>query len=471
MIDLYNNLLYFLSFAIAATCVYWIVPRRFRSLGLLCTNILFYTVCAGWYIIFVLVAGLWSFHCAKKINEDRQGIQRKKWLLSGIIALLLLLCFFKYWTPSQSLIGQLLDGCVDFNIIQIVLPLGMSYYILKSISYLVDVYKKKIDCEGDVINYLAYVSFYGQIVSGPIQRYEQWKSEIMKEMPTKNWKDGFYHVLLGLFMKLVIANRLCDFITATIQAVDSASGLQLWLCFFLYSIYIYCDFAGYSYIAIGVTHFHGLDCIANFNRPYFSKNIREFWNRWHISLSSWLRDYVYIPLGGNRKGKFRRVLNVMITFVTCGIWHGSTLSFAVWGGYHGVVNALTPKRKNDESNHFKNAIRIIWTLMIVSAGWVFFASPTLGTALAFFKGMFTRLSFDMSTIQESILPFTGNNNCLAYFITVLVFIFILFLKEADDEYGFLSRTKVASFLWQVFLLSSILLFGVFGASSFIYAGF
>lgn len=469
MSDLYSNLLYFLLFSLFSTIIFWITPKKHRGVVLLCLNFLFYTLCAGWYVMFVFSVGAWSFLCAKEISKNENIKDRKKWLTWGIVPTLLTLCFFKYWAPVWSVVGGMLDNAERFNILRVVLPLGMSYYILKSISYMIDVFREKVVCERNPINYLAYVSFFGQIVSGPIQRYEQWYREWNKVRPTKTYINGFYHIMMGLFMKLVIANRLVGFIDVTFTSPNDAGGLQLWLGFFLYAVYIYCDFAGYSHIAIGVTNFLGLDCIDNFNRPYYSNNIREFWNRWHISLSSWLKDYVYIPLGGNRKGPARRVLNVMITFLTCGIWHGSTMSFVVWGGYHGVANILT-KKKNDGQNN-RLFLRIVYNFLIVATGWIFFASPTLKDALLYFKGMFTRLSITASSAEKAILPFTNNNTCLAFFITVVFFILVLFFKEANDEFNFLPKNKTTSFIWQVFIMASVLLFGVFGANSFIYAGF
>ncbi len=470
MSSLYGNLLYFLFFSILATCFYWITPKKYKSITLLCLNIMFYSLCAGWYIGFVLVTGLWTYLCAKKISENKDKRLRKRWLQLGIVPVVIVLCLFKYWTPAWSMLGEMLSQMENFNIVKLILPLGMSYYILKSISYMVDVYKKIIPCENNLFNYLSYISFYGQIVSGPIQRYEQWGKEFKKEKPTKSYVDGFYHITAGLFMKLVIANRLVQYITSTFATPESAEGLQLWIGFFLYAIYIYCDFAGYSHIAIGVTNFLGLDCIDNFNKPYYSTNIREFWNRWHISLSSWLRDYVYIPLGGNRKGPARRVLNVMITFLTCGIWHGSTMSFVVWGAYHGVANVLTPKTIGSVSI-VKRLFQSFLTFLIVAAGWIFFASSTLESAFMYFEGMFTRLSINSTSIGESLLPLTGDMTCVAFFLTVIFFITVLFLKESIDMYGLVRRTKTTSFIWQVFVLVSILLFGVFGDNSFIYAGF
>ena len=472
MTELDSNLLYFLLFSLAAAGLYRLTAKKYRSAVLLCLNLLFYALCAGWYAGCILAVGGWSFFCSGKIDTAEDTGTRKKWLVWGIVPFVLTLCFFKYWTPAWTLAGKMLAENPDgIGIIRILLPLGMSYYILKAISYLADVYRGKVHSGRNPVDYLAYVSFFGQIVSGPIQRYEQWESECKKEQSSKSFVDGFYRITIGLFMKLVIANRLSQFVSLTFADPGAAGGLQLWLGFFFYAFYIYCDFAGYSHIAIGVTNCLGIDCAENFNKPYFSRNIREFWSRWHISLSSWLRDYIYIPLGGNRKGRARRVLNVLITFLICGIWHGSTLSFIVWGIFHGIANVLSRKPQTDHRPSFSNLLLQTGTFMTVATGWIFFASPTLKDALFYFKGMFTRLSLSSAAIGNALLPFSGDNTCVALFLTVVFFIIVLFVKEMLDEYKFLRRTRTSSFLWQVFLVASVLLFGVFGSNAFIYAGF
>ncbi len=345
----------------------------------------------------------------------------------------------------------------------------MSYYILKSISYLADIYYKKIYSEKDVVAFLAYVTFFAQIIAGPIQRYKEWYKN-MNAKPSVGIASGYYYIVIGLFMKVVIANRLSSYVTGTFADPSAMSGLQLWLGFFLYAFYIFFDFAGYSNIAVGVTQLFGIDCVKNFKRPYLAVNIKDFWSRWHISLSTWLRDYIYIPLGGNRKGKVRKVINVMITFLISGMWHGSTLNFIVWGGYHGIFNTIYGG-KIQQTGKFKHFANIVLTFLVVSCGWVFFATETLGDSVEYFKGMFTRVSFDMASIQSAILPFTGDNTCLAFFLVAVTFIAVYILKELNDEFRIVSPNVVTSFLWQVFILSSVILFGSFGATSFIYAGF
>ena len=468
--NLSTNLLYLIFYSVISACAFWACPRKWREICLLLFNIVFYTVCCKWYVLFILFAGVWSWYSAKRL--DTADANRKGWLWAGIVPLVLILCTFKYWTPLTDFISGFVSNDSLIGFARIALPLGMSYYILKSISYLADVYNGKIQSERNLISYLTYVSFFAQIIAGPIQRYSQWKEEINRDAPVKNAKNGYYHIVSGLFMKVVIANRLGDYVMGIMNDPVGANGVQLWIGFFLYAVYIYCDFAGYSHIAIGITNFFGLDCIDNFKMPYLSRNIKEFWNRWHISLSTWLRDYIYIPLGGNRKGEVRRIFNLMVTFLVSGMWHGSTWNFVVWGGYHGALNALTPKKLVGlGSNRLKIIALTVLNAFLVAVGWIFFATPTISAAGEYFKGMVTRLSLDMSSIQMAILPITMDNTCIASFGTVMMFIVIGAVKEINDRYQIVKSKEWMSYCWQIFMLTSILLFGMFGKSSFIYAGF
>ena len=456
-------MLYLIGFAVVAAGLFACMPAKSRWLYLTAINLLFYALVCGWSVICIALTSVWSWGIASRLAASR----RKKLLLAlGIIPLLLMLCTFKYWNNLSPLTGAAM----------ILLPLGMSYYVSKSISYLMDVYRNKYEHDTDAFRYLSYVSFFGQIIAGPIQRYDQWIGGTAVQRPVRNFglcrnfQRAYYHFVVGLFMKVVIANRLAGFVTEVMNSPADSSGVQLWLTFFLYAVYIYSDFAGYSHIAIGITNLFGIECADNFRRPYLSLNIREFWTRWHISLSFWLRDYVYISLGGNRKGAFRRALNALITFLVCGIWHGSTLNYAFWGVYHGVLNVLTPKNMRWNGG-LGRICGTLLTIMLVCVGWVFFSTPNFTAAGSFFAGMFTRLSLDMNAISSAILPFTYDSTCIAFFLVVSFFIAAGIIKEVNDHYHVIKVRGWMSFAWQVFLLTSVMIFGQFGSSSFIYAGF
>lgn len=461
MEDLSTNLLLFLAFSVIAVFVYKLTKEEYKKYILLSINIIFYYFCSAKFLAIMIFSGLWSFIVALNMSNSDNPKNR---LLLGILPLVGVLCIFKYWNPLVSILP-----CEWNGVASLLLPIGMSYYILKSISYLFDVYYLKIDPERDVFSYLAYITFFAQIIAGPIQRYEEWKKQIQTNR-TVGFKTGYYFIVSGLFMKVVIANRMANYVTSVFDAPSSMSGLQLWMVFFLYAFYILFDFAGYSNIAIGVTQCFGIDCIKNFKRPYLAYNIKDFWGRWHISLSTWLRDYVYIPLGGNRNGKNKKYINIIFTFLVSGMWHGSTWNFIVWGGYHGILNILLGGKivKDYSLKYFG---RVLLTFLFVCVGWVFFATKSFEDAVGYLEGMIMRLSINMDNIQSAILPFTNDNTCLSYFLVLLIFLMAQAIKDLNDEYGFIKKNKIISFIWQVFILSSIILFGVFNNTSFIYAGF
>ena len=461
MSELSTNLFQLLAFAAIALAFYKITKNKYKDYVLLLFNIIFYYLCSPKYLIIMLLSSIWAYFMALYILNAKN---RKIQLALGLIPVAGILCTFKYWNPFMLIFANKWGG-----VISLLLPIGMSYYILKSISYLFDVYYNKIKPERNIVSYLAYVTFFAQIIAGPIQRYKEWKEQINSNTSI-GFKTGYYYIVSGLFMKTVIANRMSGYVIDTFNSPESMSGMQLWMGFFLYAFYIFFDFAGYSNIAIGITQCFGIDCIKNFNRPYLSYNIKDFWGRWHISLSTWLRDYIYIPLGGNRNGKIRKYINVMITFLVSGMWHGSTWNFIIWGAYHGLLNIFYGGKIMRSYNPWYFS-KVILTFILVCIGWVFFATKTFNDAISYFEGMFTRVSFDMNSIQSAILPFTNDNTCLSYFLVLFAFLIIQIAKELNDEYNIIKRNNILSFIWQVFILSSIILFGIFNNASFIYAGF
>lgn len=466
--SLYSNMFCFIAFAVMAALVYRCIPAKWRHYLLTIADITFYALCCGGYLIVMLAVAGWTYYCSKQLHHTRN---RKRWLAAGIVPTVASLATFKYSVPLASLLSTILSDQASLSIARLLIPLGMSYYALKAISYLYDIYKGKYDAGSSLWQYLAYLTFFGQIIAGPIQRYDQWREASAQSPQRSDWSVAYALLLRGLFLKLVIAYRIAPYVTETLAQTATAGGLNLWFCFVLYALYIYADFAGYSYIAIGVTRLFGIHCPDNFSLPYFSANVREFWSRWHISLSTWLRDYIYIPLGGNRLGNGRRVTNLLSTFAVSGLWHGSTLNFLLWGLYHGLLNALSSKRPSAQHFSWHEWGSAIGTFLLVSVGWVLFATPDLHSAGQFFWGMLSRTSISMASIQAAILPFTGDNTCLSHFLVLLLLAGIYMAVEFVQRYQLVRSTSWRSYVWQVFLLTSLLLFGQLGNVSFIYAGF
>lgn len=468
-VDLVGNVLYLLLFALATMAVYYALPGKGKQVFLFIVSTLFYALSDCKMALVLVLTVVWTWFCSHRIQKAHS----KGWMAAGVASVAAMLFFFKYhqfFLPSvQTLLGRFgLAG----DALTILMPLGVSYYSFKAVSYVVDVYKGKYEAEKNILWYASYLLYFPEIVSGPISRYNDFKGAMNRTVTFsgQNVEEGFYLIIKGLFMKLVIANRLVDYIDRVFEGYIRYTGLALWVAVVFYTIRLYCDFAGYSSIAIGISRLLGLHKVDNFVRPYFAVDIRDFWDRWHISLSSWLKDYIYIPLGGSRCAKWRSKLNVLIVFAVSGLWHGSGLNFLVWGLYHGLLNILTPKRKQQPTG-FKKCGLVLLNFCAVAFGWIFFGLPSLGDACRYIGCMFTNLSFTMADIQSVVSPFTGDNTCVAFGLVTMFFVGCLFFREWYEEKRKLSVDTVAKMPWQVFLLSSVMLFGNFGASGFIYANF
>lgn len=345
----------------------------------------------------------------------------------------------------------------------IIAPIGISFYSLQAISYLIEVYKDNKKYEIDFLLFASAISLFSTIASGPIERLDVLIPQIKNDLKydSDKAKEGMQFICEGLFKKLVIANRIVEYIDKVYANPNSYNGLSIFIAIFLYSIQIYCDFSAYSDIALGSAKLIGLDLTNNFNYPYFSKSIKEFWRRWHISLSSWLRDYVYIPLGGNKVSKMNKYLNILITFLASGLWHGLGLTYIIWGLIHGILNTINIKFKN-------NILSTLITFTLVSFAWIFFRSNDINTILGIFNGLFTRFSLSYSSIVNSIIIFKGDINSAPYALITLLMILVLIIKEYMNLYKpNLYKENIYLFL----IIMFIVLFGTNGSGSFIYQGF
>ena len=302
---------------------------------------------------------------------------------------------------------------------------------------------------------------------GPIERAKYFLPQLKDgcRFEEKLFAEGIERLIIGFFKKLVIADRLASYVSTVFDAPLSYPALASIMAAFFYSIQIYCDFSGYSDLAIGMAQMFGIRTKENFSYPYFSKNIKEFWKRWHISLSSWLRDYVYIPLGGSRKGKHRTKLNLMITFLVSGLWHGSSWSFVFWGGLHGLWNMISSPKK-EPVPVCRQILQTLLTFCGVTFTWVFFRAETLTAALTMIKHGVLDFGISIAQITASLLPFTGDNTCAAHFL--IICLLILFLAVFDWRR---SRGKGTSMAWMAVMLAVTLLLGKFGNSSFLYGQF
>ncbi|WP_295670701.1 MBOAT family O-acyltransferase [uncultured Mucilaginibacter sp.] len=334
------------------------------------------------------------------------------------------------------------------------LPIGISFYTFHSLSYTIDIYHKKIEPTRDYIAYASFVCFFPQLVAGPISRAKDMLPKLLRkrEIDAEKMTSGLSQMILGFFKKMVVADSIGVMVDSTYSNLHVVSDLQILFATVFYSFQIYCDFSGYTDIALGLGKMFGIELRVNFNRPYFSRNFSEFWERWHISLSSWLRDYLYIPLGGNRKGKLFTYRNLMITMLLGGLWHGASYNFIIWGGLHGLYLVVQRQFK------FKlpNAIAIVLTFALTTLAWVFFRSHSFN---------------DSIYIIKHIVHMKSHQVLLQFEIAKLVYVILVLLAMDIFFFNYFEKNSYKSFIINIVLLVHIILFATFSSNAFIYFQF
>ena len=398
----------------------------------------------------------------------------KRILTVGVLLTLLPLVFFKYFNfvnDSISDVIAMFGGQFQLVGLNWAIPVGISFFTFQALSYLWDVYYKKQEVEHDFLIYALFVSFFPSIVSGPINRASLIIPQLKNLRPYFDYNKavtGLRMLLWGMFMKVVVADRVALYVDKVLPDYLHYTGTSCLIASVLYTFQIYADFAGYSLMAIGVGKVLGFELTENFRRPYFSVSVTDFWHRWHISLSTWLKDYVYIPMGGSRCSKLRNYWNIFVTFLVSGIWHGANWTFIVWGCMHGVCQILEKMLGLQKCNNGRlgRAIKIFVTFMVVNFAWIFFRMPTLTDAC----GVIARI-FDFSL---SIKPFMPSNTDILLSIMGLT---MLFIKDYFDEYRptslvvFNNRRVLVRWVAYVIIFVMIMLTGVLGADQFIYVSF
>ncbi len=391
------NSLDFLFFIIPVFIVYWLLPnKKHRNLFLLISSYFFYMQWEWKYLILILISSSVDYFCAKKIYTS---INKKLYLGISIFTNLGILFVFKYYNffleSFITLFGIYNESSLLY--INLLLPIGISFYTFQTLSYSIDVYFNRMKPVNNIINFFLYVSFFPQLVAGPIERANYLINQIKKEkiINTKIMDMGVSLILVGLFKKIVIADNLAYYVDDIFANYQNYDGGVLILGLVYFSFQIYCDFSGYSDIAIGTARLFGIELNLNFKFPYHSKNISEFWKRWHISLSTWFRDYVYIPLGGSKNSRLNTYRNLLIVFTLSGLWHGANLTFIFWGLYHVILYYIwiIMKLRFKFNSKIFDLMSIIYTYITVTIGWVFFRSETINDAFNYLKLSIIKLNF------------------------------------------------------------------------------
>lgn len=501
---LFNSIDFLIFFPIVLL-VYFVIPKKIRYIWLLVASYYFYMCWNPVYIVLILVSTVLTYLCGVLVGRIREiaNISRKKQtgFMRLVLALSLLLnigilIYFKYTNFLLEAINPLLE-CLHIGAVSafdIILPVGISFYTFQAIGYTIDVYRGKIEAEKNILKYALFISFFPQLVAGPIERSENLLKQI-REIPRRKLWDyqrvtsGFMTMVWGFFLKIVIADRIAVLVNTVFGNYEQYQMTALWTAAIAFAIQIYCDFAGYSTIAIGAAKVLGFELIENFNTPYFARSVVDFWRRWHISLSGWFRDYVYIPLGGSHCGKLKRYRNILITFGVSGLWHGANWTYLVWGLLHGIYQivekeleplmAVVHKKCHTKTESFGyKFMQGVITFVLVDLAWVFFRAESLQQAVHYIQRMFCYRDW-WSLFDQSIYSLglgIQEMHILSMAILALMVVEILKYRQKLTLTAFLEKQWIV-FRWGVLLLLIYMcvVFGYYGpgfqSSQFIYFQF
>ena len=492
------NSVSFLIFLSLVLLFYFIIPGKWRSGWLLLVSLLFYMSFHPKYLVVIAFVTAVSYFAALWAEKEKENEKRKKMLITaGVFTAAAVLVLFKYTEFILDNLNRVL-GLVHVgeisNPFSFVMPVGVSYFTFQVISYMVDVYKGKIATEKNFVVYALYVSFFPKIISGPIERGEHFLPQIHNCKNFKLWDgtrvfEGIVIMALGYFQKMVVADRLAIFTGEVFKNYTILGSVELFVAAAAFYIQLYTDFAGCINIAAGAAKIMGFTLTENFNAPFFSGSIREYWSRWHISLSNWLRDYIYIPLGGNRKGTAKKYRNLILTFLVSGLWHGANWQYVLWGAIHGcyqvagylcapVVERINEKFHTKTESFSYRMLRIVKCWLLVCLAYVFFKVPTAMDGLRYLGRMFTRWNpwalFDGSLYTYGLSEKYFHFVCIAV-IFVLLVDYLKYKKEITLDVWL--NSQCIWFRWAVLMLMivAIVVCGAYGAAyeaeNFIYFQF
>ncbi|MCE2612440.1 MBOAT family protein [Flavobacteriaceae bacterium D16] len=470
------NSITFLLFLPLVFILYWSLKDKrlvYQNALLLISSYVFY----GWwdwrFLGLIAFSTIVDFITGRVISKSESKRKKKAYLFISVFSNLGLLGFFKYYNFFVSSFEQmLLDLGLSFDTwtLQIILPIGISFYTFQTLSYTIDIYKGRIKHTNDFLSFAVFVSFFPQLVAGPIERASHLLPQFHKK---RNFEyndaiNGLSLIAYGFFKKIVIADRLAIYVNSVFSDIDNANTISLILGVTFFSFQIYADFSGYSLIARGVSKLLGFDLMVNFNRPYLATNIPDFWRRWHISLSTWFRDYLYIPLGGNRVSLLRNYNNLLIVFLVSGLWHGANWTFVVWGGLHGIYQIIYIQSKrlfkfNQQENFILKMFNIIFVFSLVTFTWIFFRAENVQQAFQIINKLLEfNFSFNLAQISAEKGPF---NLLLSIFSIILLYASYLLPKNLDF------KNERQSVLFNTITILIIFLIGVNGKTEFIYFQF
>lgn len=487
---LFNSLEFALFFPIV-TILFFMLPHKFRWLLLLLASCFFYMFFKPIYILILILTIVIDYYAGIWIGRTEDKRKRKRLLLLSIIANVGVLVVFKYYNfliDNINVVMNTLHSTGKIPMLNIILPIGLSFHTFQAMSYTIEVYRGNQKPEKHFGIYALYVMFYPQLVAGPIERPQNILHQFheVKKFNYDNFKSGLILMAWGFFKKCVIADRLAMFVGDVYGNVNEHHGIPVIIATAFFALQIFCDFSGYSDIAIGSARCMGYDLMTNFDRPYLATSISEFWRRWHISLSTWFRDYVYIPLGGNRVSKSRWYLNLVIVFTVSGIWHGANWTFMIWGFLHGIYlvveNVLYEKIPSIQNPTNTIAVFIKRCIVFVLAclAWVFFRAQTAADAFHIIKSSVVGIPQQIKDIIHNTLNARLHilyvNQTSFDFLVALMFILIMAIIHHSQKKQYFDQwliSKKMTTRWAIyyFLVISFICFGVFNRTDFIYFQF
>ena len=488
---LFNSFSFFVFFPVV-TVLYFLLPQRYRWMLLLFASCIFYTAFIPYYILILFVTISIDYYAGIKIQESI-GRRRKIYLIISIISTCTVLIIFKYFNffnANLGVLAQFFDWNYPIGLINIILPIGLSFHTFQSLSYVIEVYRNKQKAERHFGIYSLYVMFYPQLVAGPIERPQNLLHQFYEKhiVDFERITAGLQRMLWGFFKKIVIADNLAVYVNQVYAFPHDYSGLTLLAATFFFAIQIYCDFSGYSDIAIGSAEVMGFKLMDNFKTPYFAVSIADFWRRWHISLSTWFRDYVYIPLGGNRVSRSRWYFNIMVTFVLSGLWHGANWTYIIWGGIHGfylsmshikekIFPAFAKATAGKQKIFIQNIFQRLWVFILVLFAWIFFRANTVFDAWYIVKASIASIFHPQGGLNALFLPLSNSpSSGTFYFSLVCAVLVIFFLAEIIDYKRGLLQTLRLQNAWVRYglytaLILAIINLGVTQEMRFIYFQF
>ncbi len=493
---LFNSINFLLFFPIV-TLIYFIVPKKLRYIWLLISSYYFYMSWNAYYALLIIFSTVTTWASGLLVYKSKRKSKKKLALVLCLfinLAILFAFKYFNFFVDSLNSVLAFLGIEILHKSFDLLLPVGISFYTFQALGYIIDVYRCEIKPEKNLLRYALFVSFFPQLVAGPIERSKNLlgqmrRIETLKLYNYENITSGLTTMAWGMFIKMVIADRAAILVNTVFDSYYAFGTVALAAGAIGFAIQIYCDFMGYSTIAVGAAKVMGFNLMENFNTPYLSRSVSEFWRRWHISLSSWFRDYVYIPLGGSRCSKIRKYFNLLVTFCVSGLWHGANWTFFIWGlinGLYQIIGDFTkPFRKNinrliktkTESFSYK-LWQTVSTFFLIDISWIFFRSDTISVALDYIYRMFTRWDpwslFNGEIYTLGLDQFEFNILAFSVFVLILTDFLKYFKKQSLTEF---LKEQCIWFRWIVVLglIFGCIVYGVYGinfdSAQFIYFQF